>query len=165
MTRDVVSQATLAPVSAAHPTTELDPAEAGPKILVVDDEADILKVLTLQLQSKGYRVVTANEGSQAISAMREEQPELILMDIDFPPDVPHGGGIHWNGFVLSQWLRNVNGANRIPIILISANGRDEYKTQASTSGAFAFLSKPIDSFLLFLTVDNALQAKAAGRLC
>src|SRR5947208_14697685 len=74
------------------------------KILIVDDDAVILKTVSIKLSNVGYQVVTAVDGADAIRAMREERPDLIIVDIHFPPDVPHGGGVPWDGFILMKWL-------------------------------------------------------------
>ena len=65
----------------------------GKKILVVDDNEVILKTLSLKLGSAGYSVVTAIDGSAAVACARREKPDLILLDISFPPDVAHSDGI------------------------------------------------------------------------
>ncbi len=166
MIRHAISPETTGSNSVEPTTTGLSdpqPVEPRRKILVIDDDPVILKTLSLQLQSKGYQVVTASEGSEAIGAVREEQPDLMLMDVDFPPDVAHGGGIPWNGFLLAEWLRSINGAGNVPIIVISGNDRLEYRQRASASGAAAFLRKPIDSAELFRSIDDALDKKALAK--
>src|SRR5258708_5989267 len=71
---------------------------AHAKILIVDDDAVIRKALTLKLESHGYAVAAAVDGADALRALRDENPDLVLLDINFPPDVAHGGGIPWDGF-------------------------------------------------------------------
>jgi hypothetical protein len=63
------------------------------KLLIIDDDAVVLKTTAMQLQAAGYAVVTASDGSSAIQAVRKEKPDLILLDLTFPPDVAHGGGV------------------------------------------------------------------------
>jgi two-component system KDP operon response regulator KdpE len=127
------------------------------KILVVDDDPVILLTLTLKLKAKGYEVITASEGSQAITITRKEKPDLMLLDVNFPPDVSHGGGVPWNGFVITQWLRRLNDTNKMPIIVISGIDKADYPQQASAVGATAFLRKPIDSQELLASIDTAFQ--------
>ena len=67
-------------------STESAPASPK-KILVVDDNEIILKTISLKLQGAGYQVITALDGSEAVAAARKETPDLILLDISFPPDV------------------------------------------------------------------------------
>src|SRR6185436_18936059 len=80
------------------------------KILVVDDSPIILKTLSMKLKSRGYDVLTAEDGSVAVSTARREKPDLILLDITFPPDVGHGGGVPWYGFLIMNWLMRMDEA-------------------------------------------------------
>jgi DNA-binding response OmpR family regulator len=143
-------------------TTETDPSTAGQtgarhkKILVVDDDPIVLRTLELKLKSKGYDVITASEGSQAINVTRKEKPDLMLLDVNFPPDVSHGGGVPWNGFVITQWLRRLKETNTLPIIVISGVDQAEYAQKASAVGANAFLKKPINNDELLASIDTAL---------
>src|ERR1041385_4351581 len=57
------------------------------KLLIIDDDAVVLKATSMRLQAAGYSVVTAIDGSSAIHALRKEKPDLILLDLSFPPDV------------------------------------------------------------------------------
>ncbi|HKI70408.1 MAG TPA: response regulator, partial [Verrucomicrobiae bacterium] len=89
------------------------------KILVVDDDTVVLKAFTFKLTSKGYDVLTALEGAEAVSVVRRAKPDLILLDVSFPPDVGSGGGVVWDGFKIMDWLRRVDEAATIPIIMIT----------------------------------------------
>src|SRR5690242_5558332 len=66
------------------------------RILVVDDNKVILKAMAMKLKSSGYEVLMAEDGSEAVSTARQQKPDLILLDINFPPDVAHGGGVAWD---------------------------------------------------------------------
>ena len=93
----------------------------GPRrtILAVDDNAVVLKGLSVKLKSWGYDVATALDGPSAISMVRKKRPDLILMDVSFPPDVGHGGGVAWDGFLIMDWLRRMDQAKNIPFIIIT----------------------------------------------
>src|SRR5258708_35376570 len=80
------------------------------KILVVDDSPIILKTLSMKLKARGYDVLTAEDGSTAVSTARRERPDLILLDITFPPDVAHGGGVAWDCFLIMHWLKGMDEA-------------------------------------------------------
>src|SRR5437773_1865670 len=97
------------------------------KILVVDDNAVIIKTLSLKLKSAGYNVLTAMDGSEAVSSARHEKPDLILLDISFPPDVAHGGGVAWDGFRIIEWLHRIDEARNIPIIVITGGDASKYR--------------------------------------
>lgn len=127
------------------------------KILVADDDPVILQALSLKLKSRGYEVITANDCSGALSATRKEKPDLMLLDVNFPQDV---GGVAWNGFLMTQWLRGVDYGRNLPVIVMSANDRAEYKDRASAAGATAYLRKPIDSNELLASINMALSGSA-----
>ena len=57
------------------------------KVLIVDDNEVIIKTLSMKLKSSGYDVIAATDGSEAVSAARRDKPDLIVLDISFPPDV------------------------------------------------------------------------------
>ena len=126
------------------------------KILVVDDDAVILTRLAVKLKSCGYDVFTAIDGSQAVSIARREKPDLILLDITFPPDVAHGGGVAWDGFVIIQWLRRLEELKSIPIMVITGGDTQKYKDRALAAGAQAFFHKPIDNEELLSAIHKAL---------
>jgi CheY-like chemotaxis protein len=149
------------PSLVSDPLTAEQAHARSKKILVVDDDPVVLRTLELKLKAKGYDVITACEGSQAINITRREKPDLMLLDVNFPPDVAHGGGVPWNGFVITQWLRRLNETNRLPIIVISGTDKAEYPQQASAVGANAFLKKPINNDELLASIDTALCQKAA----
>jgi CheY-like chemotaxis protein len=111
------------------------------KILVVDDNEIILKTVSLKLQGAGYQVITALDGSEAVAAARKETPDLILLDISFPPDV---GGVEWDGFRIMEWFHRLETAKKVPVIIITGGEDSKNKDRAVASGAVAFFHKPID---------------------
>ena len=131
------------------------------KILVVDDNLVILKTVSMKLTANGYDVVTAEDGAGAVSAVRKEKPNLILLDLSFPPDVAHGGGVPWDGFLIMNWLRRLEEAKNIPIIVITGGDPAKCKDRALAAGAASFFHKPIDNDAL-LTVIRQTLANSAG---
>lgn len=115
-----------------------------PKILVADDNIIVLKTLSIKLKSEGYEVRTAMDGSTAVSCVRRERPDLIILDINFPPDVAHGGGISWDGFLILEWLRRIDEARDTPIIFITSGESARFREKALSAGAVAFFQKPVD---------------------
>jgi CheY-like chemotaxis protein len=111
------------------------------KILVVDDNEIVLKTISLKLQGAGYQVITALDGSQAVTLARTENPDLILLDISFPPDVD---GVPWDGFRIMEWFHRLDTVKKIPVIIITGNEDTKNKDRAVTGGAVAFFHKPID---------------------
>jgi DNA-binding response OmpR family regulator len=134
------------------------------KILVVDDDAIILTRLAVKLKATGYEVFTATDGSNAVSIARREKPDLILLDITFPPDVAHGGGVPWDGFLIIQWLRRLDEITNVPIMVITGGDEAKYKDRALAAGAQAFFHKPIDNEELLNAIHKVFgdAAPAAG---
>lgn len=130
------------------------------KILVVDDNPVIVRTLSLKLTSAGYDVVSATDGSEAVSAVRKEKPNLILLDIAFPPDVAHGGGVPWDGFLIIEWLRRIEEAKSIPVIVITGSETEKYKERALALGATAFFQKPVDNDGLLDVITKTLNEGA-----
>jgi len=97
------------------------------KILVVDDDPVILKAMSAKLGGYGYKVITANDGSEAIATMRDEKPDLIVLDVNFPPDVANGGRVTWDGFQIMSWLRGLKEADGTPFVIVTSGDPKEYK--------------------------------------
>jgi CheY-like chemotaxis protein len=132
------------------------------KILIVDDNVVILKAMAVKLASHGYEVFTAEDGSSAVSAVRRQKPDLILLDLSFPPDVAHGGGVAWDGFLIMNWLRRLDEAKNLPIIVITGGDPVKYKDRALAAGAVSFFHKPIDNDTLLTVIRQTLgESKSA----
>jgi len=114
------------------------------RILVVDDNALIVKTVAFKLKSAGFDVLTALDGGEAVSTVRKEKPDLILLDLSFPPDVAHGGGVAWDGFLIMNWIRRMDDAKHIPIIIITGGDPIQYEKKCMDAGAIAFFRKPLD---------------------
>jgi CheY-like chemotaxis protein len=111
------------------------------KILVVDDNEIIIKTITLKLQGAGYQVFTAMDGAAAVAAARKEAPDLIVLDISFPPDV---AGVPWDGFRIMEWFQRLDASRKIPIIVITGSEDPTDRLRATTRGAVAFFQKPLE---------------------
>ena len=106
------------------------------KILVVDDEAQIVRLLSLRLQANNYDVVVAYDGYQCVQMTQEENPDLILLDIK----MPLGGGIK-----AFETLRKNTSTENIPVIFITAFPSVAIKKQVIDMGAEGFIAKPFSS--------------------
>jgi CheY-like chemotaxis protein len=128
------------------------------KILVIDDNEIILKTTSMKLESAGYRVFTALDGSEGVAAVRREKPDLVVLDITFPPDV---SGMSWDGFRIMDWLHRVDETQKIPIIIISGVVEEKNKQRATASGAVAFFPKPVNFDEMIKVIRATLIADAA----
>jgi CheY-like chemotaxis protein len=151
------------PASAASCSTQ-DPTERR-KILIVDDDAVIRRALTLKLEAQSYAVATAVDGADALRALRDEEPDLVLLDISFPPDISHGGGIPWDGFLLMRWLRGIEKVGRVPIIFITGNDADPdtYRERALACGAAGLFHKSLNPEVLISMIERVLNGTGSGQ--
>lgn len=127
------------------------------KILIVDDNPVVLKAFELKLSALGFTILTASDGGSAVTIARNERPDLIILDLNFPPDVG-SSGLQWTGFKIMQWLQRFQDVAVIPVIIITSDDPAEFKEKALAAGAFAFFQKPINQEELLLTIYRALGA-------
>ena len=132
------------------------------KILVVDDNAIIVKTLSFKLKSNGYDVLTAVDGSEAVATVRREKPDLILLDLSFPPDVAFGGGVPWDGFLIIDWLHRMDEGRNIPFIVITGGDPAQSDQRALTAGAVKVFHKPIDHAALLVAIRDTLGPVAGS---
>jgi CheY-like chemotaxis protein len=131
------------------------------KILIVDDDTVFQKALTLKLESQGYVVATALDGADALRALRDENPDLVLLDIQFPPDIAHGGGVPWNGFLLMRWLRGIEKVGNVPIVFITGDDPGDYRDRALASGASGLFHKSQEPEVLISMIERVLNGTAS----
>jgi DNA-binding response OmpR family regulator len=113
----------------------------------------------MKLSARGYEVLLAEDGGEAINLVRCEHPDLILLDLSFPPDVAHGGGVPWDGFLIMAWLRRMNEARDTPIIVITGGDAAEYKARTLAAGAISFFHKPVDNDALLAAIREILETE------
>jgi two-component system alkaline phosphatase synthesis response regulator PhoP len=121
------------------------------KILIVDDERDIVKALMIRLESNGYEVVTAFDWAQGIAMANKEIPDLILLDIRMPSG---------NGFSVVELLKQSDRTNRIPIIFLTGSPERNAEERAIELGARFYIKKPYDPEELLDAVKRALEKKS-----
>ncbi|MFQ5679045.1 MAG: response regulator [Gemmatimonadota bacterium] len=122
------------------------------RILVVDDEPDILSVLVYQLSRAGYRVSTAVNGPGALSAAESELPDLIVLDLMLP-------GI--DGYEVLRRLRSRDRTAEIPIVLLTARREEEERVRGFEVGADDYITKPFSARELVLRVGAVLRRAAS----
>lgn len=127
------------------------------KILIIDDCIVFLKAMSMKLRSYGYDVVTAVDGAAAVSTARQMKPDLILLDLNFPPDVAHGGGVSWNGYLILSWLKRMDDLKDVPVIIVSANEVSGKREQLRADGVVDFFVKPVDNEELISAIQRALH--------
>ncbi|MEX0750904.1 MAG: response regulator transcription factor [Dehalococcoidia bacterium] len=118
---------------------------AEPLVLAVDDEAGILRLIKLELSTQGFRVVTAENGEQALRMAEEHRPDIVLLDIVMP-DI--------TGLEVMRKLRE---RTNIPVILLTAKGSDADKVRGLEMGADDYLAKPFSPEELSARVRAVLR--------
>jgi twitching motility two-component system response regulator PilH len=110
------------------------------KILVVDDSVSQRLLLSAILDEKGYQVVTANDGAEAVTLTKQELPDLIIMDVIMP---------NLNGFNATRAITTDETTWHIPVILLTSKDMESDRIWGLRQGATAFLHKPVDTEKLF----------------
>ncbi|MFN2563789.1 MAG: response regulator [Gemmatimonadaceae bacterium] len=129
---------------------------AGERILVVDDEADIVALVTYHLAKAGYRISTASTGSDALAAARAERPALVVLDLMLP-------GL--SGYEVLEQLRASDRTKDIAVLMLTARREEPDRIRGLSLGADDYLTKPFSPQELALRVGailRRLNAPAAG---
>jgi DNA-binding response OmpR family regulator len=122
---------------------------AGKKrILVVDDELDMLMVIKLRLEASEYEVLTATDGLEGLNIARKEKPDLIVLDVMLPK---------MNGYKVSRFLKFDEEYKHIPIVMLTALAGEEDKNTGIETGANAYITKPFETQELVDTVRRFLS--------
>ncbi len=128
---------------------------AKAKILVVDDDADIVTVLRDRLEALGYSTVCAGDGLRALEMIEQETPHLMLLDLE----MPRLSGLD----VLKRMARYKPAAPDLPVIVMTAHGTITAAVQAMKQGAHDFLTKPFDVDHLAIVITKALERASLAR--
>jgi DNA-binding response OmpR family regulator len=125
------------------------------RVLIVEDEIDIVRALDLRLCFYGYEVVTANNGVEALAVAITTHPDLVILDIGLPDG---------DGYTVAQSLLENRDTRSIPIIFLTARTSDEDRERAFMAGIARFLTKPCKAEDLLDTVDRAITCVRPRRL-
>jgi len=120
----------------------------GAKILIVDDEEDILDLVDLSLTADGFDVITARSGPEALEKVREEMPDLILLDISMPD---------MDGYEVMRRLKGDRRTSSIPIIMLTAASDKRDKVRSFSAGADDYVVKPFDADELTARIEAVLS--------
>ena len=123
-----------------------------PRILVVDDDPDLVRAIRLRLLANNYEVTTATDGYSAIASSQKERPSLIILDLGLPAG---------DGFVVLDRLQNSDALAGIPVIVLSARDSQNNEARALKAGAVAFLQKPADNDELLNAIRVSLGSANA----
>jgi two-component system cell cycle response regulator len=117
-------------------------------VLLVDDDDTFLLAIGVRLKSMGYTVCTAKDAVNAISAVRKNNPDVVVLDVSLPAG---------DGFLVAERLRNLIVSATTPIIFVTASEKAELRDRAMKLGAVKFLQKPFDATTLADAIESALS--------
>jgi two-component system alkaline phosphatase synthesis response regulator PhoP/two-component system response regulator VicR len=123
------------------------------KILAVDDEKHIVRLVQINLQKEGYEVLTASNGREALDKMAEETPDLVVMDVMMP---------EMDGFEALQSMKANSATANIPVIMLTAKAQDADVFRGWQSGADLYLTKPFNPGELITFVKRILGQAASA---
>ena len=122
-----------------------------PKILVVDDDSHLHRLMQMILQRAGYQVITAMSGAAGVEKVRTEKPDLVLMDVMMP-------GI--GGFEATKRIRRSREGRHLPIIFLSARDEMDAKVRGLRGGGNDYITKPVKAGELLARIEVQLRAEA-----
>lgn len=123
------------------------------KILAVDDEKHIVRLVQVNLERAGYEVVTANDGKEALQKVAEENPDLVVLDVMMP---------YMDGFEVLQNLRRSPATRDIPVIMLTAKAQDADVFKGWQSGVDCYLTKPFNPMELLSFVKRIFDSTDGG---
>jgi CheY-like chemotaxis protein len=117
-------------------------------VLLIDDDNVLLLTIGVRLKSMGYTVYVAKDAVNAISAVRKNNPDVIVLDVSLPAG---------DGFMVAERLQNLVSTSATPIIFITASAKPGLRERAMKLGAVEFLTKPFDATTLADAIESALS--------
>ena len=123
--------------------------EVPRKILAVDDEKFIVRLVQVTLERQGYQVITASDGKEALEKVDSEKPDLVVLDVMMP---------YMDGFEVLQTLRRNPGTRDIPVIMLTAKAQDADVFRGWQSGVDCYLTKPFNPLELVSFVNRIFQS-------
>ena len=154
-TKDPLATSGLPPLKHEDASPKGQPDEPQFLILVVDDAADNLAMISLALQQQGYKVVTAANGEDAITVAEQTLPNLILMDINLP---------ELDGLGATRRILENQALHEVPVVVVTAFGTEGFQRAAYDAGASGYLTKPIDLDRMNILIARLLSPEGSGSL-
>jgi CheY-like chemotaxis protein len=109
--------------------------KAKPTILVVDDFDDTRLLLRTWLERKGFLVIEAEDGNEAVALAESKRPDLIIMDLEMP---------ELDGLAATRKIRNMKELQNVPVLAVSAYGADQFREDALAAGCNEYVSTPFE---------------------
>ena len=116
------------------------------RILVVEDQDSIRRMIEALVQARGYQVTAVSSGAKAIDVALTDAPDIVLLDLNLPGQ--------YDGFDVCQRLRSDPTTRTVPVVIISAMDDDESRSRATAAGATAYYTKPFSPIALLKEIDR-----------
>jgi len=118
------------------------------RILIVDDEPDLLMALKIRLTAAGFEVIMAKDGAEGLEKARKESPDLIILDLMLPKI---------NGYKVCRFLKFDENYKKIPVIMLTARAEEDDKTLGLETGADYYMTKPFDNKELINQINKFIK--------
>ena len=125
-------------------------AETSPRVLIVDDEPIILRLLQVNLRLEGFDVVACSNGEDALRRAEQQPPDVAVLDVVLP-------GI--DGFEVCRRLRLAPATADVPVVMVTAQAQDEDRERGYALGVFEYVTKPFQPAALVAIVRTALASR------
>jgi DNA-binding response OmpR family regulator len=129
----------------------MGPEAAAPRILLVDDDPVIVRLLQINFRLEGYDVDTASRGEQALEKVRAHRPDVVVLDVMMP-------GI--DGWEVCRQLKETPGTKHVPVVFLSARAQDEDRQHGYALGVDEYVTKPFDPAHLVEIVRRSLSKRS-----
>ena len=126
-----------------------------PKILIVDDDPDLLKALRLRLRANNCEVISVSDGYSVVGAAQKEHPDVIVLDLGLPAG---------DGVVVLERLQLSDALSGIPVIVLTARDPQGNEARALKAGATAFFQKPVDNEELMNAIRVSLPQQGPSQV-
>ena len=118
------------------------------RILIVDDEPDLVETLSFRLEASGYEVIKADDGQKGLDKARSEKPDLIILDLMLPK---------LDGYKVCRMLKFDEAYKNIPIILFTARAQEQDKKIGQDVGADGYITKPFEPQVLLAKIQELIK--------
>lgn len=120
------------------------------KVLIVDDEQDLVETLKFRLEAKGYEVISAFDGQEGLDKAHKEKPDVIILDLMLPK---------MDGYKICRLLKFDANYKKIPIVMFTARAQEEDKEMGYKMGANAYITKPFEPNVLIAKIEELIKQR------
>ncbi|MBN2120839.1 MAG: response regulator [Candidatus Omnitrophica bacterium] len=123
------------------------------KITIIEDDQDLVEFIQNFLQRRDFLVTTANDGRRGLEVIREEKPDLVILDIMMPD---------MDGIEVLNELKKSKDTKNIPVVMLTAKDTQPDRIRALELGAYEYIAKPLDTHMLLRQINNVLSKRKEG---